>query len=195
MFLRSLNFVRRHVYVQNREKVTVPRLSDTSTSHDRLFLDHLYVMLAVSCSVVMWPAVHGGCLYTPDASGAVVLPDTATSIPDRAFFGCTSLSSINMSNSVTSIGREAFSGCTSLTSVVVSNSVTSIGYYNFLDCTSLTSINIHIHRRHCLSPLPQSDITRHPHFCHVHRKESARIHRHHFHFDSRLRHKHRRGSV
>ena len=42
---------------------------------------------------------------------------------------------------VTSIGRSAFYKCTSLTSVTISDSTTSIGDRAFSDCTSLTSIN------------------------------------------------------
>ena len=47
-----------------------------------------------------------------------------------------------VSYSVTSIGEKAFDGCTSLTSVTIGNSVTSIGEYAFYNCTSLTSITI-----------------------------------------------------
>ena len=65
-----------------------------------------------------------------------------TSIGTDAFLGCTSLKSINISNSVTSIGNAAFSDCTSLTSINIPNSVTSIGNYAFSNCDSLTSINI-----------------------------------------------------
>ena len=46
-------------------------------------------------------------------------PYRVTSIGDRAFFGCKSLTSITIPESVTSIGYEAFLGCSSLTSVVV----------------------------------------------------------------------------
>ena len=65
-----------------------------------------------------------------------------TSIGDRAFFGCSSLTSINTPDSVTSIGEYAFAGCNSLTSVVIGDSVTSIGDRAFFNCYSLTSIKI-----------------------------------------------------
>lgn len=70
-----------------------------------------------------------------------VIPNSVTSIGDRAFYGCTSLTSITIPNSVTTIGKSAFSTCSSLTSITIPNSVTSLGYYAFYRCTSLTSIN------------------------------------------------------
>ena len=42
--------------------------------------------------------------------------------------------------SVTSIGERAFEYCSSLTSVTIPNSVTSIGYSAFYDCSSLIDI-------------------------------------------------------
>jgi hypothetical protein len=60
-----------------------------------------------------------------------------TSIGDRVFYKCTSLTGITIPDSVTSIGSSAFSGCTSLTSIIIPDSVTSIGYSAFSGCTSL----------------------------------------------------------
>jgi len=71
-----------------------------------------------------------------------VIPNTVTSIGDKAFSGCSSLTSISIPNSVTSIGNNAFSGCTSLLSVNISNSVTSIGQEAFWNCSSLIGITI-----------------------------------------------------
>ena len=72
----------------------------------------------------------------------LIIPDGVTSIGDRAFYGCISLTSVTIPDSVTSIGYEAFYECTSLTSVTIPDSVTKIGDYAFYDCTSLTSITI-----------------------------------------------------
>ena len=63
-----------------------------------------------------------------------------TSIGNRAFYDCTSLTSVTIPGSVTSIGSYAFSGCTGLTSVTIPDSVTSIGYDAFNTCTGLKSV-------------------------------------------------------
>jgi Fe-S cluster assembly iron-binding protein IscA len=65
-----------------------------------------------------------------------------TSIGDRAFFNCTSLTNVTIGDSVTSIGDEAFEYCMSLTGVTIPDSVTSIGGDAFYRCTSLTAITV-----------------------------------------------------
>jgi hypothetical protein len=67
-----------------------------------------------------------------------------TSIGERAFSGCTGLTSITIPESVTSIGARAFSYCSGLTSIDIPNSVTSIGGGAFSGCTGLTAINVDI---------------------------------------------------
>ncbi len=81
------------------------------------------------------------------ATGELVIPDIiggnpVTSIGERAFVDCTSLTSITIGNGVTSIGDFAFFSCTGLTSITIGNGVTSIGDYAFGACSSLTSITI-----------------------------------------------------
>ncbi len=70
------------------------------------------------------------------------IPESVTSIGDRAFYGCKGLTSINIPNFVTSIGDRAFYKCSGLTSINIPNSVTSIGDGAFFGCKGLTSINI-----------------------------------------------------
>ena len=81
------------------------------------------------------------------ASGAITIPSeidgkSVTSIGEKAFWGCTGLTSVTIPNSVTSIGDGAFLECTGLTSITIPNSVTSIGDWAFDGCTGLTSITI-----------------------------------------------------
>jgi hypothetical protein len=83
-----------------------------------------------------------GCtgLTSFDISGATGL----TSIGDGAFSDCAGLTSFTISASVTSIGTNAFSGCTGLTSFDISGAtgLTSIGIYAFYSCTGLTTVTI-----------------------------------------------------
>ncbi len=72
----------------------------------------------------------------------LIIPNSVTSIGDRAFYYCSGLTSITIPNSVTSIGDYAFSSCSGLTSITIPNSVTSIGGGAFADCSGLTSITI-----------------------------------------------------
>ena len=81
------------------------------------------------------------------ASGKLTIPSTyngkpVTSIRERAFSDCSSLTSITIPESVTSIGNYAFNSCSNLTSITVPDSVTSIGDFAFSYCSSLTSITI-----------------------------------------------------
>ncbi|GBU29578.1 hypothetical protein R84B8_03151 [Treponema sp. R8-4-B8] len=77
---------------------------------------------------------------------SITIPDSVTSIGERAFAGCTSLTSVTIGNNVTSIGERAFAGQwgipMNLTSVTIGNSVTNIGDEAFCYCASLTSITI-----------------------------------------------------
>ena len=63
-------------------------------------------------------------------------------IEDSAFFGSSSLTSIDIPSGITSIGESAFSGCSSLTGINIPSGVTSIGSYALLGCSSLTSITV-----------------------------------------------------
>ena len=79
--------------------------------------------------------------YVGSAS-SVAIPNTVTSIWERAFYGCSGLTSVTIGNSVTSIGEQAFYGCSGLTNVTIPNSVTSIGEQAFYSCSGLTSVTI-----------------------------------------------------
>jgi hypothetical protein len=97
-------------------------------------------------TLVQYPAGNVATSY--------VIPDSVTSIGDRAFSSCNSLTNITLGNGITSIGVSAFShqrglydgsyvfeGCP-LMNVTIPNSVTSIGFYAFAGCSRLTSVTI-----------------------------------------------------
>ena len=103
---------------------------------------------------------------------SITIPNSVTSIGDRAFAyctgltsvefnatnctsigslnypafeGCTSLSIVTIGENVKNIPAYAFSGCTGLTSITIPNSVTSIGNGAFSDCSGLTSIHVDLY--------------------------------------------------
>ena len=78
-------------------------------------------------------ALIAGCQST-------IIPSSVTSIGEVAFWGCSSLMSIDIPSSVTSIGEGAFYGCSSLTSIDIPSSVASIGGEAFEDCSALTAV-------------------------------------------------------
>ena len=71
-----------------------------------------------------------------------IIGDSLTSIRNSAFYGCTSLTSIEIPEGVTTIGEQAFYNCSKLTSITIPEGVTTIGNSAFRGCSSLTSIEI-----------------------------------------------------
>ena len=62
-----------------------------------------------------------------------IIPNRVLSIRDKAFMGCSGLTSITIPNSVTSIGNYVFSGCTSLKELRIEDgeSTLSLGYNRY----------------------------------------------------------------
>lgn len=74
-------------------------------------------------------------------TGNVKIPGTVTSLSADIFHSCTSLQSAQI-YAACAIPNYAFKGCTSLSSVTIGNTVTGIGEYAFYEDKSLTKINI-----------------------------------------------------
>ena len=106
-----------------------------------------------------------------DISGAYIIKEGTRLLAERAFYDCSSLTSVTIPSSVVTIGFNAFTSCSSLTSVtlnsnailnnrdynsvgmyyifgdqveeyIIGDSITSIGSDAFRGCTGLTSITI-----------------------------------------------------
>lgn len=61
-------------------------------------------------------------------------------IGERAFYGCTNLQSVTISENVQIIGDNAFAYCSALTVLTLPESVTAIGDSAFYGCSGLTSL-------------------------------------------------------
>ena len=91
-----------------------------------------------------------GCIIERETQKFMFVNPDVTSIPEgmtrienkdfQGFYGCKSLTSINIPDSVTKIGDSAFRDCAGLTSIFIPDSVTKIGSYAFGGCGGLTSI-------------------------------------------------------
>ena len=87
-------------------------------------------------------SIGNRAFYGCSSLTSVTIPESVTSIEGCAFQDCSSLASVTIPEGVTSIGEWTFWGCSSLTSITIPESVTSIGYCAFSDCSSLTSVTI-----------------------------------------------------
>jgi hypothetical protein len=83
-------------------------------------------------------------LYPKSKSGEFVIPDTVTSIADRAFSSCSNLTKITIGANVESVGDYAFNECNVLTEVVFKDSTIKkkvIGDYAFYNCQALSNVD------------------------------------------------------
>lgn len=73
---------------------------------------------------------------------SVTFNDELKYLGANSFYGCTSLTNVELPNSVVELGMAAFNGCTSLSSVTLSSGLTVIEEHTFEGCSSLTDLEI-----------------------------------------------------
>ena len=81
--------------------------------------------------------------YNNTSVTAVSIPRTRT-ISYGAFYGCSNLSNVDISDRVSRIADSAFYQCSSLTSIVIPDTVKSIGKYAFSWCKNLKEVTLPI---------------------------------------------------
>ena len=74
--------------------------------------------------------------------GDIVIPDCVTIISEKAFWFCSSLTSINIPEDVTTIGDCAFWGCENLKSINIPKNVNELDWTTFYGCCNLKEIHI-----------------------------------------------------
>ena len=74
-------------------------------------------------------------------TASTVIPNTVTTIGNRAFLGREGLDTIEIPTNVTTIEDYAFSE-SSLTTIVIPSNVTKIGKYAFMSCKNLTTVTL-----------------------------------------------------
>lgn len=137
-------------YVPSVRKVSLPapgRLAKALSEGERRTLRHLKVSgainradLALLRQMAGGKPVEGawkGNLCTLDLSEAVIL-----TLPDSAFYGCESLTFVNLPLTLPHIGASAFQGCGRLNQVNIHSLVSSIGMRAFSACFCLTGITL-----------------------------------------------------
>lgn len=73
---------------------------------------------------------------------SVKIPSSVKTINESAFFGCSKLNTVTLSEGLISIGVGAFEFCTSLKNLNIPTGVTEIGNSAFMGCSGLTDIFI-----------------------------------------------------
>ena len=77
-----------------------------------------------------------------NGQGVITFDGGISTIGNRAFGGCSNLTSIDIPTGVTQIGDYAFGGCSNLSSIYIPAGVIQIGEGAFRDCKNLSSIDI-----------------------------------------------------
>lgn len=101
-----------------------------------------YIPSALRSVTVLDGTVLRGAFYNCSSLTNITISDSITVVAERAFMYCSSLTSVTLPSSLTSIDDYLFWDCSSLKTIKLPDGITSIGYGAFYNCTSLTGVYI-----------------------------------------------------
>jgi len=120
-------------------------LAETGGTHGNLVwsLDDSGV-LTIDCDGVMYNYQSSTVPWAAERTKvkSVEFRGDIRTIGSYAFYGCSSLTSVDLPDTVTGIGASAFSSCSALTDIHIPQSVRVIGNYAFFRCDSMASLHI-----------------------------------------------------
>ena len=129
-------------YVEPETRVVV-KFDVTDTSSQTKIANKTSGFSVIEIDGVEQPSVVSSHTFSTTGEHTVKYTLTdPTSIGDRAFQNCSSLTSIVIPDNVTSIGDYAFDRCTLLTNIVIPYNVTNIASGAFWGCSGLTSMTV-----------------------------------------------------
>ncbi len=133
--------------------MTVVEQSYSDAGKEKFYIPDALTKVTVTAYTNLYYGAFFGCaaLRTVDIKVPSVFliekEETKETIPNgylignKAFYGCTSLAEVTMTENLTEIGAQAFGGCAQLGQITVPKNIDTIGKQAFIDCTRLTKVN------------------------------------------------------
>ena len=104
----------------------------SSTTYDTYYIPSSLKKVTITGGNILYGAFENCGNLT-----SITIPESVTSIGERAFYNCSGLTNITIPESVTSIGGSAFYNCSNLANITIPDSVASIGGAAFSGCSAL----------------------------------------------------------
>jgi M6 family metalloprotease-like protein len=83
-------------------------------------------------------------IFCPNGkTGKYIIPKDTVSIGEYAFYNCSNLTAIIISNTVTEIKSHSFYGCSNLKEIIIPDSINFIDSWAFIYCNNLSAVYFH----------------------------------------------------
>ena len=131
-----------HEYVGSSENVSVPTTllnKSVNKIFEYAFMNNTLIKSMIIPTSVAY--IDRGAFYGCTSLESVQLPRNCT-IGQYMFYGCTSLTSVSLPSMLKEVPRYCFSRCDSLESVSLPSTAKVIGDYAFSDCPELKSVYV-----------------------------------------------------
>jgi hypothetical protein len=139
MFSTTKN-VRSRRCAGGEKRIVRTRSPKKAASMSPIMRSWVHLVLILMLHTRLWLFCSSECAVKP-VNGHVTIPSTWTNISRSAFYGCTSLKSVEIGGNIKIINEYAFSGCPNLYTVDMKSGVEFIGNSSFKDAIGLSSIS------------------------------------------------------